>query len=323
MEGQPRKVCLQTCHRFGKSYVEFVCSEAGSLYQRVFQKEKFETNDLYEKIQDQYFKIRAIKHANLAPYDSITVTDSETILSRKNIIGKNLESVLVESGKFDLPDSIFIFQQINSAVHALHKNSIPEYSLTLNNIIIDSNQVIKLVDYGIEAIAEEHNTSKDDPDALRFFGPYKRKIDSSAAYSWDIWHMGLVFFAICSGQQAFITNNLISLQNMMEKGTLSFTDNTPAVLRPLLSRMLSPNPEVRPDPVEIDTILIKFADVYPRKHSPNSRVLPILIPKPNHPKDEAAKAPALAIRKNRNLCASTAREFQFANVRRRTFSLPI
>lgn len=107
-----------------------------------------------------YEKIKSIEHRNLSRIYEVYNCDKNCIVIEEYISGETLEEQL--SRLKVLPENtVYIYLvQILEALEQIHKEGIVHRDLTPSNIIVSTDNVIKLIDFGI-ARNEKENQTKD------------------------------------------------------------------------------------------------------------------------------------------------------------------
>lgn len=107
-----------------------------------------------------YEKIKGNCHPNLAKVYEVCYGKESCIIIEEYISGETLESVLAELKILPVKTVHNYFTQILHGVYEIHKLGIVHRDLTPTNILISTDKVIKVIDFGIARIPKE-NQKKD------------------------------------------------------------------------------------------------------------------------------------------------------------------
>ena len=156
-----------------QSYAEYVnemCEELTVLndnngYRTVLVKEKNSGKILIKKEVPLaqggvYQQIKSIGHPNLVKVHEVCFTKEGCIILEDYISGKSLQDELEEKGQLPLECALGYFMQILEALQTIHSYHIIHRDVKPENILISTDGVVKLLDFGIARFQKE-NQSKD------------------------------------------------------------------------------------------------------------------------------------------------------------------
>ena len=156
-----------------QSYAEYVnemCEELTVLndnngYRTVLVKEKNSGKILVKKEVPLaqggvYQQIKSIGHPNLVKVHEVCFSKEGCIILEDYISGKSLQDELEEKGQLPLECALGYFVQILEALQTIHSYHIIHRDVKPENILISTDGVVKLLDFGIARFQKE-NQSKD------------------------------------------------------------------------------------------------------------------------------------------------------------------
>ena len=203
----------------------------------------FITNSDEINLMDQEIKInKTLNHPFICKFFTEFDTPHLRILSMELIDGVSaLEYVNKRSG-LTIPEARQFFTQLLISIEYLHNEAhITHRDLKLENIMIDSHDHIRLIDFGFSSRNLMMST---------FCGsiPYcAPEILSGQKYSKesDIWSMGIILYSLIHGILPFQSNNITNLIDMILHANATFPDDFDIDLRDLITRMLIRDPKKR------------------------------------------------------------------------------
>jgi len=162
-----------------------------------------------------------------------------------------------------------IFKQILNGLDHAHKHGVAHRDIKLENIIVDSNQNVKLIDFGLSTVMDSpvlqshkselcdyicnhsHNDSHHEVLSTDFVGsdnfvaPEILKHQAYCPFKADIWSLGIVLYCLLFGR--FPWNHSARVESIKKYGAhprLTFSEHSEVSdsARDLLTQMLKVNP---------------------------------------------------------------------------------
>jgi serine/threonine protein kinase len=161
--------------------------------------------------------------------------------------GKSLSDYLGQGYTLNWSESLKICEQIADAVAYLHSKGICFQSLTGSNVILKPQFDLCLVDFGVDAIADEINTQSDDGPKLVLLAPEGiREGTLISSFSVDIWRLGLIMYSIVLRQVPFLERNSLTTMDRILKSDLRLPASLEPAFANILIQTLKTDPKARP-----------------------------------------------------------------------------
>jgi len=157
-------------------------------------------------------------------------TDAHIILIQEYVSGGQLVSFLKQ--RLNEQTALVMFKQLLSALECCHKNHIIHRDIKLENILLDENQAIKLIDFGVSNFMEEgvfRNTFCGTP---AFASPEILLGEEYHGPEVDVWSIGVVLYYMLTCTYPFLNIGAIL------KGKFADPQASPACID-LIRRMLT------------------------------------------------------------------------------------
>ena len=117
------------------------------------------------------------------------------------ISGGELLSYISNRVRLSEYESSLIFSQIISGVDYLHESGIYHRDLKLENIMLDKDNNVKIIDFGLAAI-DEGKALKRQCGSIHYIAPEVLAGPYNGAKA-DIWSCGIIFYAMVTGDMPF------------------------------------------------------------------------------------------------------------------------
>ncbi|ORE00572.1 KIN1 [Hepatospora eriocheir] len=160
---------------------------------------------------------------------------------------KILDSHLNKSEPLPIEKARKYFRQITSAIDYLHKNSIVHRDLKIENIIIDTDDNVKIIDFGLSNFFDSRAVLDTFCGSLYFAAPELLMGKRYNGPEIDIWSLGVVLYVMVYGKVPFDDESIHELQAKIKTCKFNFPKNrkTNPDLEDLIINMILLNPNQR------------------------------------------------------------------------------
>ncbi|MCH5193353.1 MAG: protein kinase [Oscillospiraceae bacterium] len=213
-----------------------------SLYQGIFERE---CNALYRLDNSKYI-VKILTHS----VEEINGANTGCIYM-EHIDGKTLADIFDSDllGNYDFKEKLKFVKQLLEAVKAAHDAEIIHRDINPNNIMIDCNNNIKVIDFGVCKIKELINNAT----AYRlgtdlYSAPEVCRGSSFATPQSDLYSVGTVMYFLFAGKQPPTDDNIKDCvdNDCCRSGNLDIED----YLVPVIKKLVSSDPKERYSSVE-------------------------------------------------------------------------
>ncbi len=187
---------------------------------------------------------RQIAHENVCRVYDVGEVAGLHFLSMEYIDGENLASLLKRIGRLSKDRALQIGLEICSGLEAAHEREILHRDLKPANLMIDSNGVAHITDFGLASLA---GSAPDDSGLIAGTPVYmapEQMVGQISAQS-DLYALGLVLYELFTGRMAFAKPQVFQRGAPDAPAPLEVEDLDPGVERAILS-CLEADPHDRP-----------------------------------------------------------------------------
>ena len=185
--------------------------------------------------------------------------------------GTNLCAYVKEKKRLQEPEARRIFAELCDAMIYIHDLGIVHRDIKLENVLLDTNNKVKLVDFGFSISCKEKKLHVF-CGTPSYMAPEIVKRKEYHGKPVDIWSMGVVLYALLCGRFPFSAQSYPDLYKKIAKGQYHCPDDLSSGAKDIISRLLVVDPSVRytlDQIVEHNWIANDFAQVSTSKKSNN------------------------------------------------------
>lgn len=191
--------------------------------------------------------LKALTHQHICRLYQVVENEQKIFLIMEYCPGGELFDYIVEKDRLDEDEARLFFRQIVSAIAYIHDQGYAHRDLKPENLLLDEEQNLKLIDFGLCArpkggMASQLETCCGSPAyaAPELIGG-KNYLGSEA----DIWSMGVLLYALLCGFLPFDDDNVGQLYKKIQAGIYEKPDWLSASSLDLLDNLLQVNPSRR------------------------------------------------------------------------------
>jgi len=166
-----------------------------------------------KRIKDR-FKVEAQNHAQLIHQNIVTVygfVEFDNLLGivMEYVDGESLEKVIFKNGRLHIFDVIFIANQLLDGIGYAHSKSYIHRDIKPSNIIVNSEGIVKIMDFGIsKSIDEDKDETRTGAriGTIHYMSPEQVKGKNVNRVS-DLYSIGCTMYDMLAGQPPFDSKN--------------------------------------------------------------------------------------------------------------------
>ena len=192
---------------------------------------------------------RQLAHPNVCRVYDIGEAHGDLYLSMEYVDGEDLAALLKRIGRVPIDKGIEIARKLCAGLAAAHAKGVLHRDFKPANIMIDSHGEVRIMDFGLAAIADQLDTNDAFSGTPAYMAP-EQLAGKEATRQSDVYALGLVLYELFTGKPPFAGKDLQELQRQRAETPKT----TPSTLIPDISprlesailRCLEPEPNLRP-----------------------------------------------------------------------------
>ena len=190
--------------------------------------------------------LKTLNHENIILLIDAFETASDFVVVTEFAHGELFE---VFQDDRQLPESEvqLIAQQLVKALDYLHSNRVIHRDMKPQNILIGSNNVIKLCDFGFARAMSTKTTVLNSVKGTPLYMAPELVQEQPYTHTADLWSLGVILYELFVGTPPFYTNSLYSLINLIINDSVKYPDTMSPSFKSFLQGLLQKNPDKRLD----------------------------------------------------------------------------
>lgn len=195
-----------------------------------------------EQLYNEMMILHSLRHPNIIRLIETMRSTSKFYIVMEYAEGGDLFNYVQNKGALSEKETRNILRQIVQAVEFCHLNGLGHRDLKLENVVLASGGVIKLIDFGLSKTFTNNEFMESGLGSVKYQDPDRLRGGSYAGETADLWSLGVIFFALLNGHRPFEGDfQTTILKNALGKN-YKYKDGLSAEARDLIDRMLEPDP---------------------------------------------------------------------------------
>ena len=205
-----------------------------------------QTPEDYELVNQELSILKIVKHRYIAQLYEIIETPQHIFIIMEYCEGKDLMDYILRKNKLSEIESNKFFRQLIIALIYLHKQNITHRDIKIDNMLLDKNNDLKLVDFGLSTKYNINNITLDQPcGTVVYAAPEVLEGKEYDGMLIDVWSSGIVLYGLLAGYLPFNdTDDLVNKKNVIA-GKIEYPSFFSKNVVDLLSHMLETNEKKR------------------------------------------------------------------------------
>ena len=174
-----------------------------------------------ERFKREVKYARKVSHRNVIRVHDLLIKDGVCAISMEYFESRGLETILSENGVFELRDGLKLLYQVASGMAAAHEREVIHRDLKPSNILIDTDGLLKIVDFGIASAGSAGESTLTQTGSVigspAYLAP-ERAVGADADERCDIYSLGIIAYYVLGGKLPYVGNPMAVITQHREGG---------------------------------------------------------------------------------------------------------
>ncbi|KAI8388797.1 kinase-like domain-containing protein [Radiomyces spectabilis] len=211
---------------------------------KIINRKKIASLDMGGRVKREIQYLKLLRHPHIIKLYEVITTPTDIIMVIE-YAGKELFNYIVEKGKMAEDDARRFFQQIICAVEYCHRHKIVHRDLKPENLLLDSNNNVKIADFGLSNIMTDGDFLKTSCGSPNYAAPEVISGKLYAGPEVDVWSCGVILYVMLCGRLPFDDEYIPTLFKKINGGIYTMPSFLSPETKYLLTSMLVVDPMKR------------------------------------------------------------------------------
>jgi serine/threonine protein kinase len=208
------------------------------------------SESLLDRLKREIKLARKIGHKNIARVYDINEHETIKFMTMELLKGDTLHQRIYKNKRIALSEFLDLSMQITEAVEAAHDENIIHRDLKPGNIMITTDGVVKVLDFGLAFSSDEERLTQTDAvmGTMEYISPEQAEGKALTPAS-DIYSLGVIFFNMITGDIPFKGDSplVTAMKHINEKvpSPSTFNKDIPLSLEKIILKCLQKNSKDR------------------------------------------------------------------------------
>ncbi|MGL5416625.1 MAG: Stk1 family PASTA domain-containing Ser/Thr kinase [Clostridium sp.] len=179
---------------------------------KILKKEYADNKEIVDKFKDEAMAVAKLSDMNIVNVLDVGSDDNENYIVMEYVNGKTLKELVDQFGRLSYDTAVTISLQIAKALDCAHKNGIVHRDIKPQNILVTSEGVAKVTDFGIAKSVDSATLTNTSTilGSAHYFSPEQAK-GAVVDYRSDIYSLGIVMYEMITGKVPFDADSPVTI----------------------------------------------------------------------------------------------------------------
>ena len=236
---------------YSKIYLGFSKYTKDKVSIKIIDKSLFITNpDDLILIKNEIDVLKILKHRNILTLYGI-YESPRYIFIVTEYLQSELLNLILNKKRLSESDALKIFIQMIDALLYIHKMEICHRDIRIEHVLLDSNNIPKLIDFGYSCFYKKGNSLNEPIGSLSYACPEIIQQNSYNPELADVWSLGVCLYVMLCGYLPFSEEDEEMNNKLIISGKVDYPTEIGNKCKDLLKKMLEVNPKKRYNLIKI------------------------------------------------------------------------
>ncbi len=217
---------------------------------KVLREELKDDKEFVDKFKTEALSAASLTHPNIVSVFDSGEEDGIYYFVMEYVEGYTLKQYISRRGSLEWREACNITLGICNAIEQAHRNNIVHRDIKPHNIMLNSDGVVKVTDFGIAKAVSSSTIVRGGNiiGSVHYFSPEQAR-GASSTFKSDIYSIGIVFYELLTGRVPFDANDPFNVAKMQVEQTpiepKRLNENIPRSVNAVVMRALAKKPEER------------------------------------------------------------------------------
>ena len=218
---------------------------------KILEKDRITDVSDVERVAREIHILKLIRHPNIIQLYEIIETPKQLYLIMEYASGGELFDYIVAKGRLKEKEACKFYQQIMAGVDYIHQLNIVHRDLKPENLLLDHENNIKIIDFGLSNTFQEKETLKTACGSPCYAAPEMIAGKKYIGTQVDTWSCGIILFALICGFLPFEDPDTTELYKKILIGKFNIPSFVSQEAKDLIKQILVGDPQKRYTPKDI------------------------------------------------------------------------
>ena len=237
---------------------------------KILEKNKIRCNRDFKRIEREISMVKNINHVNIAHVFDIKEDKDRYYIMMEYCEKGELFNLILDKHKLSEEEASYFYFQIINGLEYIHKNNIIHRDLKPENLLLDKNNILKIIDFGLSNYNTYDNLLSTPCGSPCYASPEMVSGEKYNGFTSDVWSTGIILYAMIYGYLPFenLNNNNDLLFQKISECKVDYPRNSCIFALDLLKKILVPDPNERITIKEIKNhkLYLKGKNIFQHKH---------------------------------------------------------
>ena len=237
---------------------------------KILEKNKIRSNRDFKRIEREISMVKNINHVNIAHVFDIKEDQERYYIMMEYCENGELFNLILDKHKLSEEEAAYFYFQIINGLEYIHKNNIIHRDLKPENLLLDKNNILKIIDFGLSNYNTYDNLLSTPCGSPCYASPEMVSGEKYNGFTSDVWSTGIILYAMIYGYLPFenLNNDNDLLFQKISECRVDYPRNSCIFALDLLKKILVPDPNERITIKEIKNhkLYLKGKSIFQHKH---------------------------------------------------------